>query len=594
MQRCAKARLLGLVGNRAEKNVKNYLSTVPFAGNAMFTVFKERELGKPDKPIMLFACEFPGKLLTSIAECYRLGIGKQELKEAGDYLTAMLAKVQSKDGYLGLHHSEVRYVGTSENITWDLWGVYHNMYGLLLWYQETGNETAYEVCLRSADHVCSFFENHDIGECCQGEGRVANGSAGRIFCLLYEVTGVERYFAMAKKFERNWETTEDGDYVNAALAGRSFHEMKLHRWESLHSLIQIADLYRITGDEKYFKAFQAVWKDILIHDVHNTGGYSSGEGSCGNPYDFRAIELCCSITWLQMTAEYLKMTNESRAGDELEKTFYNALLGAQNPTGRWWAYSAPMCGKKKPVEDTVVYQGFHFEGCHEINCCAANAGRALGLLSEWAVLSEDEAITVNYYGEGEYETCLGITLRQETEYPVGGKIKITILGNRKAVLKFRIPAWSNNTRAIVCGEEQETIPGTYMECTRQWKTGDTVELILDMEMHCIWGDERVGNRASIYYGPLLLAFDCGHNPERLLTDQEGDYQPMGWLSLFLEDIRIDREELSKAQLMETEDEYPRPWIKFCISDRKGEKIYLTDYVTAGMSNELFTTWFEVG
>ena len=49
MQRCAKARLLGLVGNRAEKNVKNYLSTVPFAGNAMFTVFKERELGKPDK-----------------------------------------------------------------------------------------------------------------------------------------------------------------------------------------------------------------------------------------------------------------------------------------------------------------------------------------------------------------------------------------------------------------------------------------------------------------------------------------------------------------------------------------------------------------
>lgn len=597
MQRCAKVIFGGLVGDRVEKNVKNYLSTIPFAGNAMFTAFKERDEGGRDKPIMLFACEFPGKLLTSVAECYRLGFGRNELKRAGDYLVSMLASVQSEDGYLGLHNREVCYVGTPENITWDLWGVYHNMYGLLLWYQETSSGKAYDVCLKSADHICNFFEVHDIEECCQGEGRVANGSAGRIFCLLYELTGAERYYCMAKKFEKNWETAEDGDYVNAALQGRSFHEMKLHRWESLHSLLQISDLYRITGEEKYYKAFKFLWEDILEHDVHNTGGYSSGEGSCGNPYDFRAIELCCSITWLQITTEYFKITKESRAVDELEKTFYNALLGSQNPTGRWWTYSAPMCGKKKPAVDTVVYQGFHFDGCHEINCCSANAGRALGLLSEWGILSDGKTIYINFYGSGKFETSLGITLYQETEYPIDGKIKITILDGGKATLKFRIPAWSGDTKAIVCGKDYEALAGTYMECTRQWSTGDTVELFFDMRLHCVWGDQRVENRASIYYGPILLTFDCGHNPEfpksRLLINQEGNYQPMGWLSLFLENVKFNQEKLLEIKPVKSEDMYPQPWVKFCVTDRDNEKVYLIDYATAGMANELFTTWFDV-
>ena len=40
---------------------------------------------------------------------------------------------------------------------WDLWGQYHVMLGLLLWYRETGDKAAFAACCRCADHFCDSF-----------------------------------------------------------------------------------------------------------------------------------------------------------------------------------------------------------------------------------------------------------------------------------------------------------------------------------------------------------------------------------------------------------------------------------------------------
>ena len=46
----------------------------------------------------------------------------------------------------------------------------------------------------------------------------------------------------------------------------------------------------------------------------------------GNPYASGAIETCCVIAWAAMSAEMLKMTDNSVVADELELTFLNAIM----------------------------------------------------------------------------------------------------------------------------------------------------------------------------------------------------------------------------------------------------------------------------
>ena len=40
-----------------------------------------------------------------------------------------------------------------------------------------------------------------------------------IFCLLFQLTGDEKYWEMTKHVERNWSAEGGGDYLNGALAG---------------------------------------------------------------------------------------------------------------------------------------------------------------------------------------------------------------------------------------------------------------------------------------------------------------------------------------------------------------------------------------
>ena len=87
--------------------------------------------------------------------------------------------------------------------------------------------------------------------------------------------------------------------------------MRKPRWESLLAVQGMAELYRITGDEKYKQAVIHIWKSIQKTDRHNTGGFSSGEQAQGNPYDPRAIETCCTVAWVGPFTDVIKLTDDS-------------------------------------------------------------------------------------------------------------------------------------------------------------------------------------------------------------------------------------------------------------------------------------------
>ena len=43
-------------------------------------------------------------------------------------------------------------------MTWDMWNQYHIIRGLLAWYEQTGNETAFQTAKKTADFIIDYFQ----------------------------------------------------------------------------------------------------------------------------------------------------------------------------------------------------------------------------------------------------------------------------------------------------------------------------------------------------------------------------------------------------------------------------------------------------
>ena len=155
----------------------------------------------------------------------------------------------------------------------------------------------------------------------------------------------QKFLDLILEIEKEWGSPDSGNYVNDFQQGKSFYQGYKPRWESLHNVQAIAELYNIFGDEKpYRKAFIQIWNSIVNGDIHITGGFSSGEQATGNPYDPRTIETCATIAWMALTVDMLHLTGDSLVADELEHSFWNAILAAQSEDGYWWTYTTPMGG----------------------------------------------------------------------------------------------------------------------------------------------------------------------------------------------------------------------------------------------------------
>ena len=509
----------GFVERRLAANLEQWLLVAPQANPAMLDMFRDRDR-LPRRDLVPWAGEFAGKYLTSAILAYRLDPDERLRAQLDGFVDALIG-VQDDDGYLGPFPRSERLIGRTadgKGALWDLWGHYHAILGLLLWYRQVGYRPALDAACRAADCVCRKFLD--------GRERVIDAGAEEMnmaishgLCLLYQETGEERYLRLVREIERDWQTPPAGDYVRAALAGTPFFATPKPRWESLHDIQALLSLYEITGNDAYRRAFEQVWRSIRGDehegDRHNTGGFSSGEKATGNPYDPGAIETCCTVAWMALTVDMLRLTGDPTVADELELSTLNATLGAQNVTGRWWTYDTPMDGVRKASAHDIVFQAR--EGSPELNCCSVNGPRSLGMLSEWAVMEGDEGPVVHYYGACAITVGLPngerVRLTQSTRYPLDGRIslRIDLPQPQSFALRLRVPAWSRDTSVRLNGEPLPAPrAGTYLALQRDWRDGDTVTLGLDMAARAWVGAREAAGRVSLYRGPLLLAYDRRH------------------------------------------------------------------------------------
>ncbi|HHV98905.1 MAG TPA: hypothetical protein GXX36_04935, partial [Clostridiaceae bacterium] len=452
--------------------------------------------------------EFPGKLLTGMAYSYRLS-PDPELYEACEELADAMIDAQHENGYLGIYSGSGMMGGNGAN--WDVWGHYHSIYGLYHWYLISGREEVLEAAIKAADFIYDYFVGS--GRTFDSAGsQTMNLAISHAFAILYQETGDVRYLNAAKMIVvEDWPLS--GNWLNDAIAGKDFYQSRLPRWEALHTIMTLGLLYEIEGNPIYYKGLEDIWYSITKTDRHNTGGFTSGEQAVGDPYNTGPIETCCTVAWMALSTEYLQLSLNSYVADELEISFFNGMLSSLLKGDKYVTYNTPMDGSKIASQIDIAFQ-FN-TGSPDFNCCQANAARGLAELSQWGVIFNESDLYLNYYGPSAAHTLTPggnpIIIRQDTEYPKDGAIKIE-LDMEKAEsfgLNLRIPTWAVKGNSLkVNGKEMKgLVPGEYYRIEREWKDGDVLELNLNMAVHYWVGEKNYSGKTSIYYGPILLALD---------------------------------------------------------------------------------------
>ena len=124
----------------------HWLKVAPYSNPAMLEMFRDRDR-LPLRHMEPWAGEFAGKHLTAAVQVYRVS-GDPQLRKFIEWFVPQLIAGQAEDGYLGPWAKQNRLTGFAPNIgkngggTWDAWGHYHIMLGLLLWHEETGDRAA--------------------------------------------------------------------------------------------------------------------------------------------------------------------------------------------------------------------------------------------------------------------------------------------------------------------------------------------------------------------------------------------------------------------------------------------------------------------
>jgi uncharacterized protein len=517
LQSCRDARLSldGPVDWYIEAVSANWLLRAPRDNPAMLEMFAARD-DRPYRSLLPWSGEFAGKYLTGTTQVLRTA-DNDKLRSATYEFVKELTALQADDGYLGAYPRKYRLTGKAPNTgsedapgdTWDLWNHYHTIVGLLLWQEEAHDPGALEAARRIGDLLCAKFL--DTGTPVSSTGSLEmNQSVVHGLAMLHRVTGEQRYLQLAERIVEDFAAPGAGDYLRQGLAGREFFQIPKPRWESLHALIGLAELYFITGNEDYRKAYEHFWWSIVKLDRHNNGGFSSGEQAQGNPYHPGAIETCCTIAWMAMSVEMLRMTGNPIIADELELSTLNTVVGSYAPSGRWSTYNTPMNGRRIPSTQDIAFQ--IRPGSEELNCCSVNAARGFGMISDWGLMQDDKGLVLNWYGPSQFHVDLGdatVKLRQETDYPRTGRIVLYVDPSEATSirLKLRIPHWSQDAHVAVNGEEIAVKPGTYATIDRQWRAGDAVTIDLDMSPRYWAGERECEGKTSVYRGPILLALD---------------------------------------------------------------------------------------
>ncbi len=474
--------------------------------------------------------------------------GDARFKERADYLVAELKEVQDThgDGYLSaleggrecfgaLQRGEIDAASFDLNGEWAPWYTLHKTYaGLRDAYRYAGNADALEVSKKFAawaEGILAGLTDAQLQEMMDCEF----GGMAEVLVDLYADTGDERWLALSYKFEHKG-FVEPLQRHQDNLGGK-------HGNTNIPKLIGSADRFAYAGSPEDLVAAAFFWSRVAHHHSFATGGHGTDEywgppDQLSERIDGRTSESCNIYNMLKLTRRLFEFHPDPAYADFLEKALFNHVLASIDPEDGRTCYMVPV-GMGVTHEYQNMFQSF--------TCCVGSGMESHALHGDGIYYEDGDRLWVNLYvpSTAEWEEG-GVQLAVETGFPLdeAASLRMTLDAPREFTLALRRPFWAGSGFQVrVNGQTIEAPPmqskgeegrrslydwpdpvSSYVEVRRTWRTGDRVEVALPKGLRLEPTPDNP-RRASLLWGPLVLAGDLGPEVERRFRPQEGQPPP---------------------------------------------------------------------
>ena len=296
----------------------------------------------------------------------------------------------------------------------------------------------------------------------------------------------------------------------------------------------VTALAGINGRDDYRKAAISLWENMSEKKMYVTGGIGStaaGE-AFGNDYflpNDGYLETCGAVAAGFFDRNLSLLTGDARYVDALERELYNGAITGVSLAGNSYTYV-------NPLQAPNGNSRWSWNGCP---CCPPMFVKLMGALPGYVYAQDDSGIYVNLFlGSKANIRFAGtkVVLTQTTDYPWKGEVKIKVEPAKTSEfdLHIRIPGWSQGAsspedlyqaekrplegaaRLKVNGkavEKFESVRG-YATLHRRWKSGDVVQLTLEMPVQRVKANARVEaakGRVALMRGPIVYCFEGTDN-----------------------------------------------------------------------------------
>jgi len=446
--------------------------------------------------------------------------GDVRFKERADYIVKELKEIQDKqgDGYVGalldgqgtdgkvrfqdLSKGVIRSGGFDLNGLWSPWYVEHKLFaGLRDAYRYTGNRTALDVETKFAGWVESIVSKLD-DEQTQRMLATEFGGMNEVMADLYADTGDRRWLSVSDKFEHR-------TIIDPLAAGDDILGSK-HGNTQIPKLLGSLMRYIYTGNEADGNAAKFFWDQVALHHSFSTGGdgrneYFGPADKMNDMIDGRTAETCNVYNMIKMARALFSVEPDIRYADFHERALFNHILASQDPDDGRVSYMVPV-GRGVQHEYQDKFEDF--------TCCVGTAMESHALHAFGIYYESGDKFWVSLYAPSTANwDSAGVKFEMSTDFPIGqtASLKVTAESPKKFTLALRRPYWAGTGFTVrVNGQLLKDVPkqDSYVEISRTWKSGDTVELVMPKTLR----KEPLAdnpNRFAVMWGPLVLAGDLG-------------------------------------------------------------------------------------
>lgn len=453
--------------------------------------------------------------------------GRDERLEAkADHLVEMMCASQLENGYynsyFNVYETDQRFKRRTDH---ELYCLGHLIEAAVAYHHATGKDQLLGMVDKYIDLVIkTFVEEKSAAFVTPGHEEIELA-----LVRLYRATGNQKYLDLAKFFvdNRGCNDLDPAGYYDFANAGYAQDHLPVreqttaegHSVRAMYLYIAMADLALECGDDALFKACDTILRNVAFKRMYITGGIGSthiGEAFTVD-YDLKNepayTETCATLALALFCQRMVRIKPDGLYGDVAEMAMYNGSISGVSISGDKFFYENPLTidladhnknpstktGERYPITQRVKV--------FDCSCCPPNILRFVNSIADFLYTEDKGTLYVHHYMNGvtEHE---GATLRQTTDYPSCGKVKLEVSGDYDTIA-VRVPGWCSNFEA---GTEYELKNGY-----AYFKAADVIEFNFNIAprfMVSAPGVHENAGKVALMYGPVVYCVEG--------VDNEGD------------------------------------------------------------------------